>query len=247
MKQMSWLMAVMVLLTSCGHDDALELALPAAEAADASASAAIAAEKIHDETGSLPLPKRLAFMTGHVQAGLALYRAGAPEMAAPHLLHPVSETHVAERKGLDSLGFNGALFISVSQALENGVAASDIEPQLAAAEANLAEVAARAGGDPTAIIHFLLDTTLEEYAIGVTDGVVTDMGEYQDAYGFTKAAIDLARTLPMPIQSDVVAALVLQLELWHGAPIPPKSPASLADLQARSSVVYRLLDRPMPK
>ena len=67
---------------------------------------------------ALPRPLRLAFMAGHVRAGMALYRAGELEMAAPHLLHPVSETHQAEREGLEELGFDHSLYVRVSRALE---------------------------------------------------------------------------------------------------------------------------------
>ena len=67
----------------------------------------------HSEIGQLPIEKRVAFMAGHVQAGIALYRAGAPDQAAPHLLHPVSETHQAERTGIDALGFDQSIFLSV--------------------------------------------------------------------------------------------------------------------------------------
>ena len=87
----------------------------------------------HTEIGQLPIEKRVAFMSGHVQAGIALYRAGAPDQAAPHLLHPVSETHQAERAGIDALGFDQSIFISVSEALEAGKPASEIQPQLKAA------------------------------------------------------------------------------------------------------------------
>ena len=34
------------------------------------------------EREALPVEKRVAFMSGHVEAGLALYRAGAPEQAS---------------------------------------------------------------------------------------------------------------------------------------------------------------------
>lgn len=47
----------------------------------------------HAAMETLPVQFRVAFMSGHVEAGLALYRAGAPDQAARHLLHPVSETH----------------------------------------------------------------------------------------------------------------------------------------------------------
>ena len=115
-------------------------------------------------------------MSGHVQAGIALYRAGAPDQAAPHLLHPVSETHQAERAGIDALGFDQSIFISVSEALDSGKPASEIEPQLKAAEANLAKMQKKAGGDPAEIIRFLMETVVEEYSVGVTKGGITDPG-----------------------------------------------------------------------
>jgi hypothetical protein len=85
----------------------------------------------------LSLEKRVAFMSGHVEAGLALYRAGKPEQAAGHLLHPVSETHQAERSGIDALGFTPNVFKSVSKALDEGRPASEIEPMLTEAEENI--------------------------------------------------------------------------------------------------------------
>lgn len=187
------------------------------------------AEAEHHE--ALPLPKRLAFMTGHVEAGLALYRAGEPEMAATHLLHPVSETHAAEREGLDALGFDGSLFETVSAALEGGVPADEVEPQLAAAEANLAKIAEQAGGEPKEIIAYLMDTVLEEYAIGVPETKVTDEGEYQDAFGFTKVAIDRAADLEGEAADLLRSELTGLLGLWPEAPVPPEDPTPLTAIQ----------------
>ena len=150
-------------------------------------------------------------MSGHVQAGIALYRAGAPDQAAPHLLHPVSETHQAERAGIDALGFDQSIFISVSEALEAGKPASEIQPQLRAAEANLAKMQKKAGGDPAEIIRFLMDTVVEEYAIGVNKGEITDPGEYQDAYGFTIIAVRLAKRMGNPKNKELRQALALSL------------------------------------
>ncbi|MEQ9316831.1 MAG: hypothetical protein RLN72_13335, partial [Henriciella sp.] len=108
---------------------------------------------------TLPIQNRLAFMRGHVEAGLALYRAGASDQAAKHLLHPVSETHAAEREGLDAMGFDGALFVSISDALEAGTASSEIEADLVRAEDNLSTLADTVGGSSKDILNFLLDTT----------------------------------------------------------------------------------------
>jgi len=189
-------------------------------------------EKIADEheahDQNLALPQRLAFMSGHVQAGLALYRAGEPEMAAPHLLHPVSETHAAERVGLDALGFNASLFEYVSEALENNRPASEIEPQLQAAEQNLIDLATRAGGDSKTVINFLLDTILEEYEIGVPSDSITVMGEYQDAYGFTVVAIQHAKTIN---NSQLVASLQNLLAEWSGAPLPVEMPSKFKEIK----------------
>ena len=193
---------------------------------------------------TLPLPKRLAFMTGHVEAGLALYRAGEPEMAASHLLHPVSETHEAEREGLDALGFDGSLFEAVSRALEEGRPAAEIEPQLQAAEANLALIAGKAGGDPADIISYLMDTVVEEYTIAITDGAVSDPGEYQDAFGFTVVAKDRARSLEEPFRTNTVAALEVLLGFWPEAPVPPQDPAPVAQVTAQSAKVQMALTAP---
>jgi len=195
----------------------------------------------HDaQHDALPLPKRLAFMSGHVEAGLALYRAGAPEMAAPHLLHPVSETHAAERVGLDALGFESELFETVSVALQEGRPASEVEPQLAAAEANLDSVAQRASGETGEIIAYLMDTLVEEYGIAVPEAVVTDPGEYQDAFGFAVVARKHAKSYGAS-GGALDASIASLLELWPAAPIPPQEPASLATVEERVARVRDVL------
>ncbi len=186
---------------------------------------------------TLPLPRRLAFMSGHVAAGLALYRAGEPQMAASHLLHPVSETHAGERVGLDALGFDASLFETVSQALEAGRPASDIEPQLAQAEAHLAMLAQKAGGVPTDIISFLLEKIAEEYAVSITDGVVTDPAEYQDAYGFALVARQRAGALRETARPAVLDAIDTLIALWPQGPVPTPAPALVAQVLAQCSVV----------
>ena len=146
---------------------------------------------MHMET--LPAEHRAAFMWGHVKAGMKLYRDGFAEQASVHLLHPVSETHESEREGLDALGFDAAPFERVSAALAEGKAAEEIEADLAAAEEIMMKVNEAAAGDPSDVLTFLLDTTLDEYKVGVTDGVVTDPGEYQDAWGFVQVAGEILR------------------------------------------------------
>lgn len=192
--------------------------------------------------GTLPLSKRLAFMSGHVQAGLALYRAGELEMAAPHLLHPVSETHTAEREGLDALGFDAQLFEAISGALAQGRPGSELKMQLLAAEANLRDMADKAGGDATDTIKFLMETIGEEYSVGVPGDTVEIAGEYQDAFGFAVVALDHARKIDGPTGERVRSEIRKLIDLWPPTPVPPSSPAKASEIQAQISAV--LLELP---
>ncbi len=190
---------------------------------------------------TLPVENRLAFMTGHVKAGISLYRAGEASMGAPHLLHPVSETHQVERADLDALGFDASLLETVSAALDAGKPAAEIEPQLRAAEENLNMVAEKAGGDAASVITYLMGVIVEEYTIAITDGVVTDPGEYQDAWGFAQVAKDRAAGLPDSTREAVIAELDALIALWPTAPIPPENPAPVGQVVAQTSrVLLRL-------
>ncbi|GAB5459124.1 MAG: hypothetical protein Hens3KO_21540 [Henriciella sp.] len=192
--------------------------------------------------GTLPIEKRVAFMSGHVATGLALYRAGAPAEAAPHLLHPVSETHASERAGIDALGFQADVFEAVSTALEEGRSAAEIEPMLQAAEQNIALIRANAGGDPVDIISYLMDTIVEEYTIGVTDGAITDPGEYQDAFGFALIALDVAKPLTGEAAARTVSELETLVAMWpEGGPLAASTPQPVSEVVAQTSRVHSSL------
>ncbi|TRD12015.1 hypothetical protein FGU71_09195 [Erythrobacter insulae] len=192
--------------------------------------------------GTAELAERLAFMAGHVEAGIALYRAGEGPAGGPHLLHPVSESYAEEREGLDAIGFDPAPFEAVSAALEAGKPASEIEPQLAEVEANLAKMRSEAGGDPAQLIPYLMGLIAKEYAIGVTDGAVSDAGEYQDAWGFARVARQLSEEIAAPDGDAVRAELDALLALWpDAAPVPPSDPASVSAVTNQSAKVTAAL------
>jgi len=200
----------------------------------------IQAEETHDAHSPMPVHLRLAFMSGHVEAGLELYRRDELTMAAPHLLHPVSETHRAERVGLKTLGFDEALFVVISAALDAGKSATAITPLLHQAQDNLAQITERAGGDSIEIIEFLLHTLIEEYSIGVTDSVVTDIGEYQDAYGFHVVARHHTKSLPEETQMWLFQSLDALGDLWLDGPVPVSEPTSVAVM---TDAVKAILDK----
>ena len=191
---------------------------------------------------TLAVEKRVAFMSGHVEAGLALYRAGAPDQAAKHLLHPVSETHAAERAGIDALGFTADVFESVSKSLEEGQEATEVEAMLQKAEANMALMRENAGGAPNEIIAYLMDTVIEEYSIGVTDGLITDPGEYQDAYGFSVVAWKTAKALQTPGADATVKALEALVALWpENGPLAESIPTVVSEVVAQAKKVTATL------
>lgn len=231
-------------VVACGQTPSEHLTVQAASPAT-NAAAGEAGESGEGEGGgahsmtTLPVEKRVAFMSGHVEAGLALFRAGAPDQAAKHLLHPVSETHEDERAGIDALGFDQEIFLQVSQALEDGRPATEIAAQLAAAEANMAQMQTNAGGDPVEIISYLMDTVFDEYRVGVTDGAITDPGEYQDAFGFTVVALDIANRIEDKDTSRLTAELESLLAMWpETGPLADSTPTAVSALVAQTSRVH---------
>ena len=198
----------------------------------------------HGAMETLPVEKRVAFMSGHVEAGLALYRAGAPDQAAKHLLHPVSETHQAERAGIDALGFTPDVFEAVSKALDEGRPAAELEPMLQKAEENMALMQKNAGGEPHEIIAYLMDTVVEEYTIGVKEGAITDPGEFQDAYGFSVVALKIASRVEGKDTAPLVAQLEALVAMWpEGGPLADSTPTPVATVESQvSRVVLALSD-----
>ena len=194
----------------------------------------------HESMKTLPVEKRIVFMSGHVEAGLALYRAGAPDQAAQHLLHPVSETHKDERAGIDALGFTPKVFQAVSKALDEGKPASEIEPMLKQAESNIALMQKNAGGSPAELIEYLMETVNEEYAVGVKEGVITDPGEYQDAYGFSVVALSIAQRIKDEKSKDVIGHLETLVKLWPPeGPLAKSTPKAVAEVVAQTAKVVK--------
>ncbi|MDG1295524.1 MAG: hypothetical protein P8P48_00195 [Saprospiraceae bacterium] len=196
----------------------------------------------HHSMGTLPVEKRVAFMSGHVEAGLALYRAGKPEQAAKHLLHPVSETHQAERAGIDSLGFKPDLFKSVSKALDAGRPASEIEPMLVEAEENITLLQKNSGGDVVELITFLMEKVDEEYNAGVSEGMIVEAGEYQDAFGFSIVALKMAKRVEGEKAASLVEEASKLVSMWPEiGPLADSKPAPVEEVVNQAKKVVEQL------
>lgn len=201
-------------------------------------------ETIEIDMQKLPLPKRLAFMSGHVKAGIELYRLNELEMAGPHLMHPVSETHESERKDLDKLGFNQSLFVKISHALEKNIKSTEISKMLVEAEKNLDMISQNAGGDPYEIIKFLMAIALYEYELSFEDGTIIELGEYQDAWGFVEVSKDHAKRIPDIIKSkELIKEISALQKYWKEGPLPVERPTDPLILKQLIQNIVSLLNR----
>lgn len=201
-------------------------------------------EEMHEDHSmeTLSVENRIAFMSGHVEVGLALYRAGKPDQAAQHLMHPVSEMHQAERAGIDALGFNPEVFKSVSKAMDDGKPASEIEPMLTEAEENITLLQKNAGGDLNEIILFLMETVVEEYSAGVSDGKIVEAGEYQDAYGFSMVALKISKRMEGDKSAQLIKELIKLVDMWpEGAPLADSIPEPVENVVEQTNNIIKNL------
>jgi hypothetical protein len=235
---------IIILLSSCGvpHKEHIELQNELAIIKEALAECKNNAAHSKHSMITLSPAKKIAFMSGHVAAGLALYRAGKLDQAAPHLMHPVSETHQKERAGIDSLGFKPEVFKLVSKALDEDRPASEIEPMLVAAEANILLLQQNAGGNPNEIIAFLMEKVAEEYQAGVSNQTIIESGEYQDAFGFSVVALTISKRSDKGTASQRTKELIKLVKMWPEAgPITDAKPKALDLIIQQTNTVLNTL------
>lgn len=135
----------------------------------------------------------LGLIEGHLRAGVALYRAGRTDEAATHMKHPQDEIYDALSHHLAAFGAEGFAeeLTALSAAVEGGQPAGTVEAALAAVLTEIAEARAHAQASEAAearAVVALLRTAAEEYGVGVKEGKVVELHEYQDAWGFVEVA-----------------------------------------------------------
>lgn len=154
---------------------------------------------------------------GHLIAGTELYAAGATDMAKTHMKHPGDEIYTDLLPEIRKRGKAGIAeeISAIAAVVESGGPAADAKAALETLKTAIDLNAAPANDRERAnAIVKLVRTAAEEYAIGVKDGKITDMHEYQDAYGFVEAAKRLANGLPDTAKADVRAHLDGLQPLW---------------------------------
>lgn len=184
----------------------------------------------------------LLMMRGHLLTAEALLKAGEPDMAAPHLMHPLMEHYEPLEAALEARGvpeFEESLAeVSVSDTAD----ASQVSAKIA--EAQRAIDRAAEGLDASAKargLALLLREATHEYDEGVKGGKVEEPIEYQDAYGFVLAADAVVKELSgagLPAEvSDALGGAVQTLKDALSNPVPPAQ--GLADSGVLSAAVAK--------
>lgn len=172
------------------------------------------AELATDDVGYLT---QLGLIRGHLAVGYALYERDWPLLSETHMKHPQDEIYASVVPAFEARGCEG--FANDLTALTEAVTARAAQEEVAAIyeglTANIARCEQSANtGDPAVlakVIENLLRTAGVEYQIGVIDGAIDNLHEYQDAWGFTQVANAWARSAAFA-DSASATAVAAQLQ-----------------------------------
>ncbi|WP_026380213.1 hypothetical protein [Afifella pfennigii] len=155
------------------------------------------------------LLRDLGFIEGHLRAGMALYEAGDREAARTHMGHPIEEKYDAVAQPLEERALERlrSEILALAKASEADAPFAELEPLFAAVRATIEE----ARGQTTAReqIKGLAELTRiagAEYQIGLEGGTVSNLHEYQDAWGFLRVVETEARQMAESDDPEIAEA-----------------------------------------
>lgn len=145
------------------------------------------------KTNDVAFLSRLGLIRGHLLVGYELYKQDQVDMAITHMKHPRDELYAGLVPAIEARG--GKRFDDALSALADKVISRAPQAEVDKAYQNL-EKGIKAAESITSpdlkntlqSIKDLIRTAGEEYALGVEDGKIINLHEYQDAYGFTEIA-----------------------------------------------------------
>ena len=169
---------------------------------------------------------RLDLISGHLLVSRRLLEQGHVAAATLHLEHPTDELYSQVEGAISSRDLPGfaAELQSVSAAIE---AATDVEQayrDLQQAIANHSKAISNSHDDTVLLqrITRLLRSAADAYASGVVAGEVSNLHEYQTAWGHTEFAGQLLDSVSDSAVREQAAALLDDLRpLWPGL-LPPQ-------------------------
>lgn len=178
------------------------------------AEGAALADVAHDRSAFL---SALQIVRGHLRAGVELYSAGDRELGSQHLRHPQAEILTTLAPAFAAYGatdFEPAID-ALAAASESGASPAEVASLEETALREIAAAGVSSGGalrDKLLAAARTLTIAGDEYSIGVKDGEVVNLHEYQDAYGFiATATADLeAMTGGSDAEKQAIAAALEQ-------------------------------------
>ncbi len=156
----------------------------------------------------------LGLVRGHLIAFLELYNSGATEMAMTHVKHPESELYTSLAPAVEARGKPGfaAELSALAAAAEAGGDVSDAFSDVISAlslHAGDAGVAAQLLG-----VSEIVRTAADEFDIGVEeDGTISNVHEYQDAFGFLVASREILSGLATSDVNEAEAIDIAQEQI----------------------------------
>jgi len=134
----------------------------------------------------------LGFMEGHLRAGMRLYEVGDFDAAKTHMGHPIEEKYDAVAGTLADLGLDRLQgeITALAEATEAEAPQEDVAAQFETVYLTIEEARAAAPGGERARLLGLAELTrvaADEYSVAVEGGEVSNLHEYQDAWGFLRA------------------------------------------------------------
>ena len=189
---------------------------------------------------------QLGLLRGHLMVGYELYQQSLPEMSETHMKHPGEELYADLIPAFESRGCEG--FADELSDLARVVSNRDTRGVIVSYElltASIGRCEAVAERETRAIVMQvilnLLTNALLEYEIGVVDGAINNVHEYQDAWGFTQVASAYAQ-LPVFLKDNEGQLIARRLQrlitsldpLW-----PSLNPTRIDDLKV-STLLHRL-------
>lgn len=146
------------------------------------------------------LLKDLGKIEGKLRAGIAAFRQGHLDMATPHMVHADDAVYVEVSEHLEERGLSGFAdqLTTLTNAVNGNASATDADAAFDGVVGRITELRATLGLAPHQVmeaIELLVRDAAEDYEVGVTDGAVTDLHEYQDAWGYIQASRRMAEAL----------------------------------------------------
>jgi hypothetical protein len=142
---------------------------------------------------------QLGYVLGHMRVGTALYAKGEADMSKTHMKHPRDEIYAELEpvlKARKAPGFATELD-ALASAVKAGAPVAEAETKFAALETAIAKnMPAMSASLAAKTAQLMVRTAAEEYEIGVKNGKIDNLHEYQDAWGFVETAKVMLAGLP---------------------------------------------------